>query len=436
MASIASCIDKENKLKHFSDSVLSLALATPFTGKQLWKVLNNYHWYPKIEREDQKALMSFGVKINDSTWSFYNVQLPVNYNPKVSYPLLLVLHGAVFQNTGFPDPLTLEKYGSSDTTGMNQFFSQFGYRYQAIVIYPHANRDFNWMYPDDGFSMVPDIVHDVKRIFNIDDNRVFISGHSNGATGVLSYLLKLPDLFGGFYGFNSNPQVRTGGTFIKNAKDRSYFNVATNKDYYFPISGHDTLAKIADSLGIDWQNHIYKGFPHWFPEFKESKEAFQLMFTDMTTRRRNPFQQRLYWECDDIKYGRCDWIRIDKLDTCAIKQSWQTKINFPVTHWINNFDTSKVSDTSIMAFKFPRLSGAVIALHNGNQFHIQTSRVNAITIYLSPEMIDFTKPVVIYVDGKKVFSKIMPYNKEFILDAFRNNFDRKAIWANYIRLQF
>ncbi len=171
----------------------------------------------------------------------------------------------------------LKRWGFYDTTGMNLYFSQFGYQRNVIVVYPHANREFNWMFPDDGFHMVLDIVKDIKRYFNIDDNKVFISGHSNGATGVMSYLLKSPSFFAGFYGFNSNPRIHTGGTFIKNALNRSYFNVATDKDYYFPLSGHDTLERIAKSYGIDWQNHVYHGFPHWFPQFKESYGAFKLI---------------------------------------------------------------------------------------------------------------------------------------------------------------
>ncbi|MEJ7678996.1 MAG: hypothetical protein WKG06_14315 [Segetibacter sp.] len=184
------------------------------------------------------------------------------------------------------------------------------------------------MFPDDGFIMIPNMVKDLKRYFNIDDNKVFISGHSNGATGVISYLLKSPNSFAGFYGFNTNPRIRTGGTFIRNALNRSYFNVATDKDYYFPVSGHDTLTKLALLSGIDWQNHVFHGFPHWFPQFKESAPAFKLMFQDMKTRVRNPFKHNLNWECDDVKYGQCDWISIEKLDTLAEKRTGKEKLTF------------------------------------------------------------------------------------------------------------
>jgi predicted esterase len=433
VSAIASCVSYQDQLKFYSDSVLIHLSGGKYTDQLLLRLLNSYQQFPFIKRKKSELLV-FATKINDSTRSFYEVQLPADYNASVSYPLLLVLHGAVYQNAGFPDPRSTEKWGFYDTTGMNQFFSQLGYQHHVIVVYPHANREFNWMFPDDGFHMISDIVKDMKRYFNIDDNRVFLSGHSNGATGVISYLLKSPSLFAGFYGFNSNPKIRTGGTFIKNALNRSYFNVATDKDYYFPVSGHDTLERIAKSYGIDWQNHVYRGFPHWFPQFKESYSAFRLMFEDMDTRTRNPFRHDLFWECDDVKYGLCDWIGIDQLDTGATKKDWQTSINFPVTHWIDNRDTSKISDTVIIAFSFPRLSGAVKAHYKNNIFEIETSRVKKLSIFISPEMIDISKPVTIYVNGEKLFSRKISYNREFMIQSFREDFDRRAVWVNYINL--
>jgi hypothetical protein len=55
-------------------------------------------------------------------------------------------------------------------------------------------------------------------------------------------------------------------------------------------------------------------------------------------------QSFLFWECDDIRHGRCDWISI------------------------------------VSAFAFPRLSGAVRAHVADNRFDIETSRVKGLTL--------------------------------------------------------
>jgi hypothetical protein len=433
-SAVFRCIRRQDSLTEWQNSATVALLRKPRSGAQLAAALRGYNSFPRINLPQKRALLSFAVPINDSTESYYAVQLPDGYDPSRSYPLLLVLHGAVFMNLSFPNPDGIEKDGSGDTAEMNRFFSAFGFATGTIVVYPHANKEFNWMYPDDGFPMVPRIVRDLKKIFNIDDDRVFISGHSNGATGVVSYLLKEPGLFAGFYGFNSNPRVSTGGTFIRNALNRSYFNVSTDKDYYFPLSGHDTLARMAVSLGIDWQNHTYKGFPHWFPDFDESRPAFALMFSDMAVRTRNPYRHDLYWECDDTRHGRCDWLNIDRLDTLAPKAEWQTTINFTATHWINNRDTSKMSDTAVTAFRFPRRSGAIKASYADNRFDIGASRVGRITLFISPDMVDLTKPVTVWVNGRERYSQTLGYNRDFMIRSFQQDFDRKAIWVNYISL--
>ena len=434
MSSIVTCVKYEDSLFHFTKSNIVSRLEKIST-QNLPEAIHHFNQYPFINRRNKKDLLNFAAEINDSIYSFYAVQLPFGYDNNKSYPLLIVLHGAVGSNLGWASPRIQIKYGwNYDTTGINQFFSQFGYATNTIIVYPQANWEYNWMTSDKGFSMIPNIVKDVKHYFNIDDNKVFLSGHSNGATGTISYLLKDPSFFAGFYGFNSNPQIRTGGTFIKNALNRSYFNEATDKDYYFPLSGHDTLAAVAKHLGIDWQNHVYKGFPHWFPQFKESKPAFELMFEDMATRNRNSFKSELFWECDDVNFGRCDWIKIDVLDTLAARKDWQTEINFSTTHWIDNTDTARVSDTVITAFNFQRLSGAVKAKYKNNAFDIETSRVKRITVFLSLEMIDFTKPILIKVNGKVLFDKKMNYDRDFILQTFFENLDRKAVWVNTITL--
>jgi len=42
-----------------------------------------------------------------------------------------------------------------------------------------------------------------------------------------------PTPFAGFYGFNTQPKVFTGGTFVENIKNRSFINFSTDQDYYF-----------------------------------------------------------------------------------------------------------------------------------------------------------------------------------------------------------
>lgn len=389
----------------------------------LYRKIKSYNSYPAISEK----YISLQFQITDSLHTAFLVVMPPNYNPKKSYALLFFLHGAVGYNTGYPDIAD-----STQTEGWNRYYTK--YAGNVIMVYPNGNKDYNWMDPEKGFFMVPAILKQIKQVINIDDNRVFITGHSNGATGSFSYLIKQPSPFAAFYGFNTRPRVETGGTYIRNILNRSYFNVSTDNDYYYPPGANDSLSAAMKSIGADYQDHRYNGFPHWFPKFDESEPAHKLLFEDLAKRKRNPFHHSIHWECDNIKYGRCDWLQITALDTTTKKAAWQKEINFQIKKWVvlDNKENSFIRDTLVYAFKFPKRSGAIKADFKNNVFTVETSDVKSFSILLSPEMVDFSKPVTVIVNGKFYFKQKVNYNKEFTEAEFKDNLDRSAVWVNHI----
>lgn len=386
--------------------------------------IKSYNKYPDLKQR----LISMQVPLTDTLHMAFLIVLPPNYTPKKTYAVLFFLHGAVRSNTGY-----LDNVGGRDTSDWNRYYTKYAGK-EVVMVYPHANRDYNWMLPDKGFFMVPAILKQVKQIVNVDDNRVFISGHSNGATGSFSYLMKQPSAFAGFYGFNTRPVVATGGTFLRNMINRSFFNVSVDQDYYYPPAAHDSLNAVMHKLGADYQDHRYNGYPHWFPQFDASEPAYRLLFNDLAGRKRNPFHPALYWECDDVKYGQCDWLKITALDTVTAPAAWQENINFPITKWIvlDKKSQAIVRDTLLDAYKYVKRSGAVKATYRANTFTVETSDVKAFSLLISPEMIDLKKPVTVIVNGKLYSKQLMDYNKAFMLGQFKATADRAAIWINHI----
>lgn len=402
-----------------------IKIATTLSARDIYQTIKNYNDFQPIGKRN----FSVRFRLTDSLNTSYLVCLPPNYDPKKLYAVLFFLHGAVAMNRGYTD--------YADTTvmsGWNRYYTKYAPKYGVIMVYPNANKDYNWMYPDVGFFMIPAMLKQLKAIVNVDDDRVFITGHSNGATGSFSYLMKQPSPFAGFYGFNTRPRIATGGTYIKNILNRSYFNVSTDQDYYYPPAANDSLDVLMKNLGADYQDHRYNGFPHWFPQFDQSEPAFRLLFADLAKRARDPFRHSIYWECDDIKYGRCDWIAITALDTLKTKSAWQTQPNFMIHKWLVLDSKSKAHerDTLVDAFNYRRRSGAIRVTYSNNKFSLMTSDVKSVRIYLSPEMVNLSKPVIVEVNGKTLFNKSMNYDKDFMLSEFYKTLDRKAIWVNYI----
>ena len=128
--------------------------------------------------------------------------------------------------------------------------------------------------------------------------------------------------------------VWEAGTYLLNGKNRFFVNFSTDQDYYYPPQANDRLDTLTRQLGLDYSDHRYEGYPHWFPQFDASEAAFRIIFEEMGKRRRNPFPCEIYRETDDVKYGQTDWLEIAELDTLSSRASWHKTYNFPITTWL------------------------------------------------------------------------------------------------------
>ena len=403
--------------------------------KHLYSEIKNHQ--PYLPKQQQNYSIAF--KINDSTQTALLVHLPKNYHPEKKYPLLFFLHGAVRHN-GLSDFQPIEL----NLGGWNRYYTKYAEQNEVILVFPKGSSQYNWMTPDDGFFMIPEMLKLIKKGINVDDNKVFISGHSNGATGSFSYWMKQPTQFAGFYGFNTYPMIFTGGTFVENSKNRSFINFSTDEDYYYPPNANDDFTKLMNGNNADYKEYRYNGFPHWFPEFDESEPAFKILFEDLIQRERNPFPKEISWEFDNENYGNIDWISDIKLDTLNSKTTWHKELNFKIDKWLEfedqededeDNDNLIVKEVDVNAFKFPRKSGKIKAEYGNNVFRIETSNIASFSILISPEMVHLKKKVKIYINGKLHFNEKIKYNQEFMLQNFEDKKDREQIWINYIKLK-
>ncbi|ASU31909.1 alpha/beta hydrolase [Mucilaginibacter xinganensis] len=363
------------------------------------------------------------IHIDTTDVPFY-VHLPADYDPAVPCPAMVVLHGAVRHSIGYGGAATFSMVYRATSEHIPLYAEKY------ITIYPMGTKLINWMTTESGFDMVNKIVMHLKAYLNIDDNRVELLGHSNGATGVFTYLVKSPSLYAGFYGMNTQPKVFIGGTYLQNGMTRQFYNFATDKDYYYPPQAVKTIDSLANSLGVKWHTELNKGYPHWFPSMKESQVPMAKIFEDMSTRVRDPYPKEIYFETDNVKYGTSDWLTITTLDTLSNKAAWQPDPNFKITEWLDNNDFNKTVHREEMAFYYPHKSGAIKASRQGNSIYIETSDVASFSIKLNREIIDYKQKVNVYLNGKKVFSKMLQPDRQFTLANFKEQLDRNVIWEN------
>ncbi|UHO36721.1 hypothetical protein H5J24_12860 [Chryseobacterium capnotolerans] len=407
---------KENRLKEIKDS------------EALYKEIRNLNPYlPKKDRD-----YSIAFKINNSANTSFFIHFPQNYNPQKKYTVLFFLHGAVRNNELIDYQLADWNLG-----GWNRYYKKYADQNDVIMVFPRADKKYNWMLSDDGFFMIPEMLKQIKKTINIDDNKVFIAGHSNGATGSFSYLMKESTPFAGFYGFNTYPKVFTGGTFVENIKNRSFISFSTDKDYYYPPNANDDFSKLMNGIQADYKEYRYNGFPHWFPQFNESEPAYQILFKDLKSRNRNPFPKEISWEFDDERYGNIDWISNIKLDTLSKKANWHKELNFKINKWLayDDNDSLKMQSVDKKAFDFPRKSGKIKAKYENNTFRIEISGIKSFSINISPEVVNLKEKVKVYVNGKLYFNEKVKHNHEYLLENFFKTQDREQVWINCIDIK-
>lgn len=415
--------DKENEFF----SIRKNTLKNIGNAEELYREIRNFNPYqPKKERD-----YSIAFKINDAAKTSFFIHLPSDYNPEKKYTLLFFLHGAVRNNE-----LIDYQMAGWNLGGWNRYYTKYADQNEVILVFPRASKEYNWMLSDDGFFMIPEMLKQIKKALNIDDNNAFIAGHSNGATGSFSYLMKQPTSFAGFYGFNTYPKVFTGGTFVENSKNRSFINFSTDQDYYYPPNANDDFTKLMKGISADYQEFRYHGFPHWFPQFDASEPAYQILFKDLKNRKRNPFPKDISWEFDDDRYGSVDWISHIKLDTLG-KNTGRKELNFKINKWLvyDDHDSLKVEDVDKNAFDFPRKSGKIKAEYDHNIFRVEASDIRSFSINISPEMVNLKEKVQVYVNGKLHFNQKVKYNHRFMLENFNTTQDREQVWVNYIEVK-
>ena len=171
-------------MSHRTGCVLTLAAAAAFCAP--WRTANAQRLAPGPQ------VLTFFSDVDDSEQP-YGLYLPKSYDEKKEYPLVIMLHGAQSNHR-----LSLKRvFGFSNQQGetdleATRYFQQWP-DVDYIVASPLARGTM-------GYKGIPekdvwDVVADVKRRFNIDEDRTYLTGLSMGGGGTLWIGLTRPDLW-------------------------------------------------------------------------------------------------------------------------------------------------------------------------------------------------------------------------------------------------
>ena len=327
----------------------------------------------------------------------YLLLVPESYDPGRRYPLRVYLHGGTY----YPD----RGPGGSWWPEVDLVTSE-----DHVSLLPLAWDECLW-WQNGQIEALRHMVTSVKRAFNIDDDRVYLLGVSDGGAGVYFSAMHNPTPWAAYVPMIGNPQVLEnpnyavdGHTYAPNLRRRHLFIVNTSGDEIHPPTVVASYLRRYEEAGAQFEYREYAGGHDlsWWPQATGPIDAF------LERHRRNPHPDVVEWVTDRVdRYNRNHWVIVDELGRAG---------SGPEARLL----ASLADDDG---------AGVVHATHQGNTFTIETRGVRRIRLLLSPDEIDFDMPVRVTVNGRTVFDGPVARDAQALLRWAAIDFDRTMLYG-------
>jgi predicted esterase len=365
----------------------------------------------------QPGVVMLKNRTDDGVDHSYAVNIPPSYDPARRYQVRFQLHGGVGAR---PD---------NSPRGTGEIGALAGA--EQIYVLPYAGGDTPW-WTDDQILNLNTIVDTLKRTYNVDENRVVVSGVSDGATG--SYYIAMRDTtpFASFLPLNgfimvlTSDEIDDGFMFPNNLRNKPLFVVNGGRDRLYPTHNVEPFTKHLIRSGVEIDYHPQPEGEHntkWWPEVKDSFEKF------VADHPRNPHPDKLTWEAGDKIHNRAHWLVIDEFGAAAGEAKALPDANLHLTGAV----VAGRSDSSL----FPRFksAGRVDLVRTGNTVEASTNGVTAFTLLLSPDVFDFDQPIKVVANGTQVFNARVERSLKTLLKWAAEDNDRTMLYAAEIQIK-
>jgi membrane-associated protease RseP (regulator of RpoE activity) len=248
------------------------------------------------------GLVRMENRTSDGVEHFFAVTVPDTYDPARRYQVRIQLHGGV-GGRRTSAPVGNGTVGA--LTGAEQ-----------IYVVPYAWAEAPWWSPDQVLNLTA-IVDRLKRLYNVDENRVVLSGVSDGGTGALYIAMRETTAFASVLPLNGYVMVLAlrdiddGLIFLNNLRDKPLFAVNGGRDPLYPTRVVEPYIEHLKHGGVSIDYHPQPNAAHntaWWPEVKDSYETF------VREHPRKPLPDTLTWETAALSpFNRAHWLVIDRL---------------------------------------------------------------------------------------------------------------------------
>lgn len=379
----------------------------------------------RVYQPQKSGVIHLSNTTSDGVEHHFAVNIPAGYDPARRYQVRFQLHGGV---TGRSDNKERGTGEIGPLAGAEQ-----------IYVLPFAWDDEPW-WSDDNILNLNQIIDTLKRTWNVDENRIVLSGVSDGATGAYYIAMRDTTPFASFLPLNgfimvlASGEIDDGRIFPNNLLNKPLFVVNGGKDRLYPTDDTEPFTQHLMRSGVVIDYHPQPQGEHntkWWPEVKDSFESF------VTAHPRNPHPDKLTWETADPENNRAHWLVIDELSVQPEVQPASTQVTaLPDANLIVRAENPLYIETRGMMFhKQEERRGRVDLVRTGNTVTAATSGVGQFTLLLSPDQFDFAQPVKVVANGREVFNgRVQPSLATLLKWAARDN-DRTMLYAAELKIR-
>jgi predicted esterase len=348
-------------------------------------------------------------RTSDGIEHYYSVNIPPGYDPAKRYQVRFQLHGGIG--------------GRSDNKprGNGEIGSLAGA--EQIYVLPYSWDQAPW-WGDDQVLNLSAIVDTLKRTYNVDENRVVVSGVSDGATGAYFIAMRETTPYASFLPLNgfiavlANEEIDDGRNFPNNLRNKPMFLVNGGKDRLYPTSIVEPYTKHLMNHGVDITYDPQPEGEHntrWWPEVRDVFEKFA------ADHPRDPHPDKLTWEAADAAHNRAHWLVIDEFGPARGEPKEMADLNM-------------IQDLGQL-FNRSKQFGRVDLLRTGNTVRAETSGVTSFTLLLSPDKFDFTQPIQVIANDREVFNGRMERSVKTLLKWAAKDNDRTMLYAAELKIK-
>ena len=347
---------------------------------------------------------------------FFNnvVDVPEDYDPKQKWLLRVQLHGGVGRPS--PNPNSTPQGAVRTMAGAGRPANRIEGEKQ-IYLHPSGWAQAQW-WDEEQVDNILRAVDALKRKYNIDESSIYITGISDGGTGVYYMALKEPNLWSAYLPLNGSLAVlrnpgngADGEMHGNNLINAALFVVNGEIDQLYPVAQVEPHMAWLKRMGVNVLFRPQAGAGHntaWWPT---ERTAFEKFVHDHP---RAAHPEALSWETERVdRFNRNRWLIVNELRTDASRKTELMDMGF---------------------FQHAKRSGRVDVRKKGNNFDTVVRDVAAFTLLLSPDAVDFSKPVVVTVNGKQVHSGPVKKDAATLLRWASRDNDRTALYGAELKI--